>query len=56
MTIPKPRGRKPVTDRKLMLRIFVHESVIMANGGEEAAKEKCVLFLGARAKIKADQK
>ena len=44
----KKLGRKPIADKKLMLRIFVEQSVIDANGGEQSAKDECILFLKER--------
>ena len=45
---PKKLGRKPITDKKVMLRIFVEQSVIDANGGEQSSKDECISFLKER--------
>jgi len=42
------RGRKPVTDKKEALQIYVEGSVIHANGG----KEKCIEIFKAAIKPK----
>lgn len=44
----KPLGRKPIADKKVMLRIFVEQSIVNANGGEQSCKDECVLFLTER--------
>lgn len=38
-------GRKHVSDPKLGVTIYVHASIIEANGGIEIVKERTVLFL-----------
>lgn len=43
-------GRKPVTDRKVGVTIYLHQSEIDANGGVEKVKEVSVLYLKKRGK------
>lgn len=50
------RGRKPVEDKKTALRIYVEQSLIDANGGEQSAKELCLLSLKSGAKKNKDFK
>lgn len=38
-------GRKPVSDKKQLLRLYVNESIINANGGVEECQQKCTEFL-----------
>lgn len=38
-------GRKPITDKKILLRLYVRKSIIDANGGEDSAQQKCTEFL-----------
>lgn len=49
----KPRksnaGRKPVADKKLLIRLFIPESVIEANGGMDKVREICTELLTTRA-------
>lgn len=41
-------GRKPIADKKLMLRIFVEQSIVEQNGGEQSCKDECILYLKER--------
>lgn len=41
-------GRKPIADKKVMLRIFVEQSTVDLNGGEQSCKDECILFLKER--------
>ena len=41
----KKGGRKPVADKKILLRLYIHQSVVNSNGGVEVAQEKCTYFL-----------
>lgn len=45
-------GRKPVTDRKKGITIYLHQSEIDANGGIEEVKSVSVLYLKKRGQIK----
>ena len=45
-------GRKPVADKKGLVRIFIEQSVIDANGGEDICKQECILFLKKRGQKK----
>ena len=38
-------GRKPVDDKKVLLRLYVRQSIVNANGGNEAAQERCTEWL-----------
>lgn len=44
----KKLGRKPIADKKVMLRIFVEQSTVDLNGGEQSCKDECILFLKER--------
>jgi len=44
-TTIKKMGRKPIADKKMVVRVFIEQSIINAHGGEDACKEKCVEFL-----------
>jgi hypothetical protein len=44
-TTIKKMGRKPIADKKMVVRLFIETSIINANGGEQACKDKCVQFL-----------
>ena len=41
-------GRKPIADKKVMLRIFVEQSTVDLNGGEQSCKDESILFLKER--------
>ena len=45
-------GRKPLKDKKAMVRFFLEESVIRMNGGVESCKIECALYLKKRARSK----
>ncbi|CAB5217862.1 hypothetical protein UFOVP208_22 [uncultured Caudovirales phage] len=47
------RGRKPVTDKKKQLTVYINESIIDIAGGKETAKNKIIKFLNS---IKNDTK
>ncbi|MEK6878905.1 MAG: DUF2442 domain-containing protein [Nanoarchaeota archaeon] len=38
-------GRKRVADKKILVRLYVNQSVVNANGGLEKARSKCEAFL-----------
>lgn len=49
----KPRiksnaGRKPLKDKKVLLPLYVYESIIEKNGGKETAQKKCEEFLNEK--------
>jgi len=44
----KKLGRKPIADKKVMLRFFIEQSYVDANGGEQTAKDECISFLKKR--------
>lgn len=44
------RGRKPGTDNKMLVRVYVRQSVIDANGGHDACAAMCVSTLEQQAK------
>src|SRR3990167_9084699 len=37
--------RKPIADKKVMLRFFIEKSCVEANGGEQACIDECIFFL-----------
>jgi hypothetical protein len=39
------RGRKPVTDKKKQLTVYINQSIIDLAGGKETAKNKIINFL-----------
>ena len=41
----KGAGRKPASDPKIIVPIYVEESIIKAIGGVEEVKNECYLFL-----------
>lgn len=41
------RGRKPVTDKKKQLTVYINQSVIDMAGGKETAKNKIIKFLNS---------
>ena len=38
-------GRKKLDDKKILLRVFVKESIIVANGGANVSSKKCEKYL-----------
>jgi hypothetical protein len=40
-------GRKPIADKKVLIRLYVRQSIIKANGGEDRAQQKCTQLLEA---------
>ena len=52
----KRAGRKPVADPKKGLTIYLHESIIEANGGDDECKNESVLFLTLRGEKKKKKK
>ena len=48
---PKKRGRKPVADRKVALRIYMPQSIINSNGGEQACLDKMEEVLMSKCKM-----
>jgi phage-related protein len=48
----KKLGRKPIADKKQVLRIFIEQSIIDANGGETICKDECISFLKKRGQKK----
>lgn len=54
-----PLGRKPLADqanKKAMLRLFVEQRIIDANGGEQSCKDKCTDFLKGNQAVKKPAK
>lgn len=49
---PKKLGRKPIADKKIMIRFFIEQSVVDANEGEQSCKDECILFLKERGQKK----
>ncbi len=43
----KKAGRKPLLDKKVLLRLYIHESLVKKHGGAEIAQEKCTKYLAA---------
>ena len=43
--IKKKGGRKPIADKKVLLRLYILQSVVDSHGGTEIAQEKCTKFL-----------
>lgn len=41
----KGAGRKPASDPKISITIYVEESIVKANGGIENVKDICYSFL-----------
>ena len=41
-------GRKPLTDKKVRVTIWINESIVNAKGGLESTKELCIVFLGGK--------
>ena len=55
----KPLGRKPLADqsnKKAMLRLFIEQRIIDANGGEQSCKDKCTDFLKGNQGVKKPAK
>ena len=50
------RGRKPLTDKKAMLRIYIEQSIIDANGGKLQCESDWILSLKSGAKKNKDFK
>jgi len=48
----KKLGRKPIADKKQVLRIFIEQSIIDANGGETICKDECISLLKKRGQKK----
>lgn len=48
----KKLGRKPIADKKNLIRFFIEQSVIDANGGEAICKDECISFLKKRGQKK----
>lgn len=48
-------GRKPLADKKRLVRLYPRESIIEANGGEEECRKASEEFLIKRAKKLAKQ-
>lgn len=42
----KRSGRKKIADKKVQVPLFLRQSIIIANGGKEAARELCYRTLG----------
>lgn len=45
----KKAGRKPVDDPKKGITIYLHQSIIDSNGGEDVCKSESVNYLTKRA-------
>ena len=41
----KGAGRKPASDPKIIIPIYIEESIVKAIGGIEEVKNECYLFL-----------
>lgn len=41
-------GRKPLTDKKVRVTLWVNESIVNSKGGLEVTKELCIVFLGGK--------
>jgi hypothetical protein len=52
----KRAGRKPVSDPKVGVTIYIEKSKIDANGGSDECKEQMFLFLSKRAEKKKKKK
>lgn len=52
----KRAGRKPASDPKSGLTIYIEQSKIDANGGSDECKEQMFLFLSERAEKKKKKK
>lgn len=52
----KRAGRKPVSDPKAGVTIYIEQSKIDANGGVDECKEQMFLFLSERAEKKKKKK
>jgi hypothetical protein len=48
-TVKRTAGRKPLEDKKILVRVFVKKSIVEANGGIEAAQIKCAKYLADEA-------
>jgi len=48
----KKLGRKPIADKKNLIRFFIEQSVIDSNGGEDTCKTECILYLKKRGQKK----
>lgn len=48
----KGAGRKPASDPKIMIPIYVEESIVKAVGSVEDVKNECYLFLKNKANKK----
>ncbi|CAN5545833.1 hypothetical protein BH11BAC1_BH11BAC1_13370 [soil metagenome] len=46
----KGAGRKPVTDPKIMIPIYVETSIVNGMGGLEEVREACYSFLKSKQK------
>lgn len=56
---PNNLGRKPLADqsnKKAMLRLFIEQRIIDANGGEQSCKDKCTDFLKGNQAVKKPAK
>lgn len=45
LPVKQKGGRKPIDDKKVLLRLYIRKSIVTANGGEAAAQDKCTEFL-----------
>src|ERR1035437_1130621 len=52
--IKQKGGRKPSTDKKVLLRLYVRKSIVDNHGGAEIAQEKCTSFLNCLEKNKGN--
>jgi hypothetical protein len=43
-------GRKPVEDKKVVVNLFIRQSLLDAKGGKEAIQSQCYEFLGVSTK------
>ena len=45
----KGAGRKPVSDRKIQVSLYIEESIINAIGGIETLRDECYSYLKGKA-------
>lgn len=45
-----PAGRKPVEDKKIVVTLFIRQSLLDEKGGKEGVQKQCYEFLGVSPK------
>lgn len=45
-----PAGRKPVEDKKVVVNLFIRQSVLDEKGGKEEVQKQCYEFFGVSLK------